>query len=92
MKIKKIFFISLLLTLFIACTNAPISGRKQLLLVSEEDMINQSYSQYREIIVHSKVLNLLKKLEIELLMLLIDILKNIQSKKYLNLNINGSLT
>lgn len=57
MKIKKIFFISLLLTLFIACTNAPISGRKQLLLVSEEDMINQSYSQYREIIVHSKVLN-----------------------------------
>ena len=33
------------------------------------------------------MLNLLKKLEIELLMLLIDILKNIQSKKYLNLNL-----
>ncbi|WP_286034129.1 M48 family metallopeptidase [Fusobacterium necrogenes] len=54
---KKIFFISLILALVIACTNAPISGRKQLLLVSEEEIITQSYSQYKEVIANSKVLN-----------------------------------
>lgn len=57
MKIKKLISFCLLLVLVISCTNAPISGRKQLLLVSEQEIITQSYSQYNEIIVHSKVLN-----------------------------------
>lgn len=57
MKLKKLFFISVISVFLIACTNAPISGRKQLLLVSEQEMITQSYSQYREVIAHSKVLN-----------------------------------
>lgn len=57
MKIKKLISFCLLLVLVISCTNAPISGRKQLLLVSEQEIITQSYSQYNEIIAHSKVLN-----------------------------------
>lgn len=57
MKVKKILFFTLFLALFLACTNAPISGRKQLLLVSEQEMIAKSYSQYNQIIAHSKVLN-----------------------------------
>lgn len=57
MKIKKLISFCLLLVLIISCTNAPISGRKQLLLVSEQEIITQSYSQYNEIIAHSKVLN-----------------------------------
>lgn len=57
MKIKKLISFCLLLVLVISCTNAPISERKQLLLVSEQEIITQSYSQYNEIIAHSKVLN-----------------------------------
>lgn len=57
MKIKKLFSLFLISLLVISCTNTPISGRKQLLLVSEQEIITQSYSQYRQVLAQSIVLN-----------------------------------
>ena len=57
MKIKKILSALCVSLLIAACSNAPISGRKQMLLVPEDEIVAQSYSQYRQVMAQSKVLN-----------------------------------
>lgn len=57
MKFKKIITVGALALLIAACSKTPISGRKQLLLVSENEIVAQSYMQYGQIMAKSKVLN-----------------------------------
>ena len=57
MKAKRLIFALAATLLIAACSKAPISGRKQVLLVSEGEMIQQSYAQYRQVMAQSKVLN-----------------------------------
>ena len=57
MKIKNLISALALSLLVVACSKAPISGRNQILLVSEDEMTAQSYSQYRQVMAQSKVLN-----------------------------------
>lgn len=54
---KKLLLILTLTLSIIGCTSAPISERKQLMLVSEEEMTAQSYQQYAQVMRESKVLN-----------------------------------
>ncbi|WP_410208798.1 M48 family metallopeptidase [Fusobacterium sp.] len=57
MKIKNLISTVALTLLIAGCSTAPISGRKQVLLVPENEMIAQSYSQYRQVMGQSRVLN-----------------------------------
>lgn len=57
MNLKKIITTSAIAMLLISCSKAPISGRKQLLIVPENEIIAQSYTQYGQIMAKSKVLN-----------------------------------
>lgn len=57
MKLKKLLSIIFISLLVISCSSAPISGRKQLLLVDEAPLIQQSYTQYRQVLNQSVVLN-----------------------------------
>lgn len=56
MKLKKLLSILFISILVISCSNAPISGRKQLLLVDEAPLIQQSYAQYNQVLRQSVVL------------------------------------
>lgn len=47
MKIKNIY-IWVTLSLFVACTTVPISGRRQMNLLRESTMLEMSFSQYQE--------------------------------------------
>ncbi|MGV3640897.1 MAG: M48 family metallopeptidase [Adhaeribacter sp.] len=53
---KKIVLFSLLLA-SVACTTVPITGRRQLSLVSSAEMQSMSYSAYRQVMDTSRVLN-----------------------------------
>ena len=57
MKLKKLLSIIFISLLVISCSSAPISGRKQLLLVDEAPLVQQSYTQYRQVLNQSVVLN-----------------------------------
>lgn len=57
MRFKKLLLTAFLALLVISCTTAPISGRKQLLLVDEGPLIQQSYAQYNQVLNKSTVLN-----------------------------------
>ena len=54
--LKKIVLFSLLLALG-ACATVPITGRRQLSLVSSAEMQSMSYSAYREVLDTARVLN-----------------------------------
>jgi predicted Zn-dependent protease len=54
--LKKIVLFSLLLA-SVACSTVPITGRRQLSLVSSAEMQTMSYSAYREVLDTSRVLN-----------------------------------
>jgi predicted Zn-dependent protease len=54
--LKKIVLFSLLLA-SVACSTVPITGRRQLSLVSSSEMQSMSYSAYRQVLDTSKVLN-----------------------------------
>jgi predicted Zn-dependent protease len=54
--IKKIVLFSLLLA-SVACSTVPITGRRQLSLVSSAEMQSMSYSAYRQVLDTSKVIN-----------------------------------
>lgn len=56
MKLKKILLFIATLLLFISCSKAPISGRNQILLVSEDETVAKSYMQYNKFLQNSKVL------------------------------------
>lgn len=57
MNLKKILSTIFLALLVISCSSTPISGRKQLLLIDEEPLLQQSYAQYDQVLKQSKVLN-----------------------------------
>lgn len=57
MKMKKILGAICVALALSSCSTTSISGRKQLLLVSETDLVNQSYAQYRQFIASATVLN-----------------------------------
>jgi predicted Zn-dependent protease len=48
--IKKIFSITIILTIVSACATVPVTGRKQLSLVSSAEMNQMSAQQYQEVI------------------------------------------
>ena len=54
---KKILSVLLLSFLLISCSSTPITGRKQLLLVNEEETIRNSYTQYAQVMKQSVILN-----------------------------------
>ena len=54
--IKKISLLTLVALLAVACTSVPVTGRKQLLLVSGSEMQAMSYSQYDKVLNESKVI------------------------------------
>jgi len=58
MKRDLVFFtvVSIVVLIFIACDTVPISGRKQLRLISENDMIGMSLQAYDEFLDTSQVL------------------------------------
>lgn len=57
MSFKKLLSTVFLALLVISCSSTPISGRKQLLLVDEEPLLQQSYAQYDQVLKQSTVLN-----------------------------------
>lgn len=54
---KKLMYFIVVSFLFISCSKAPISGRNQLMIVSEPQMVAQSYRAYNNVLKQSKVLN-----------------------------------
>src|SRR5687768_7355701 len=54
--LKKIVLFSLLLA-SVACSTVPITGRRQLSLVSSAEMQSMSYSAYRQVLDTARVLN-----------------------------------
>lgn len=57
MNFKKIMIGTAIALFCISCNKAPISGRKQLLLVPEDEIVAQSYMQYGQVMAKSKILN-----------------------------------
>lgn len=57
MKFKKLLICLSTALLIVGCSKAPISGRRQLMLVSENEMVATSYRQYSEVMNKSFVLN-----------------------------------
>ena len=57
MKMKKVLSLVFLALFLISCSSTPITGRKQLLLVNEEETIQNSYTQYAQVMKQSTVLN-----------------------------------
>ena len=49
-KIKNIIFMLMLALMVTACSTAPITGRKQLKLVSDESVVQSSVAQYNQMI------------------------------------------
>ena len=58
-KIKNIIFMLMLALMVTACSTAPITGRKQLKLVSDESVVQSSVAQYNQMIGQLKTQNLL---------------------------------
>ena len=58
-KIKNIIFMLMLALMVTTCSTAPITGRKQLKLVSDESVVQSSVAQYNQMIGQLKTQNLL---------------------------------
>jgi len=56
-------FIWVFTIVFIACSTVPITGRKQLKLVSDSELIPMSFSQYKQVLAESKLSNDQAKVE-----------------------------
>ncbi len=56
-KMKKVFFLLLSLSLFIACSTNKVTGRKQLALFPEETLQQQALTEYRSFLSQNKVLS-----------------------------------
>jgi predicted Zn-dependent protease len=54
---KKVFFLLLSLSLFIACSTNKVTGRKQLALFPEETLQQQALTEYRSFLSQNKVLS-----------------------------------
>ena len=54
---KKVFFLLLSLSLFIACSTNSVTGRKQLALFPEETLQQQALTEYRSFLSQNKVLS-----------------------------------
>lgn len=53
---KKALVVMLLVSVAIACQKVPLSGRKQLILVSNQEMLGMSFTQYKQFLDTSKVI------------------------------------
>jgi len=53
----KIFTLFLVLTLLSQCATVPVTGRKQLSLVSNDEIIPMSFDQYKQVLAESKLSN-----------------------------------
>lgn len=53
---KKALIVMTLFALTLACERVPISGRKQLILVPNNDMLSMSFTQYKQFLDTSKVI------------------------------------
>ena len=58
-KFSKILFLITALTMISSCTVAPLTGRKQLKLISDESVISSSSSEYDKLISEARAKNLL---------------------------------
>ena len=58
-KFSKILFLITALTMISSCTVAPLTGRKQLKLISDESVISSSSSAYAKLISDARAKNLL---------------------------------
>jgi len=55
MVIQKIVSLWLLIVVFISCSTAPITGRKQLILIPDSQMLSMSYQQYDQFLSENKL-------------------------------------
>ena len=60
-KYSKILFLITAVTMISSCTVAPLTGRRQLKLVSDESVAESSISSYRELIQQAGAKGLLAK-------------------------------
>lgn len=54
---KKALIVMLFVSIAIACQKVPLSGRKQLILVSNQEMLGMSFTQYKQFLDTSKVVS-----------------------------------